>query len=158
MQKSSKIVYFFVSLVFFILLDFFVTQNVIKWSEVLPNNPVFRFVFVENTGAAFSLLQNSKVFLICFALVATLGIIYFTIKQINGISPLTLFFTSILSAGIFCNMFERITLGFVRDYIKLNFVEFPIFNVSDMLINIGVFAIVVIIIKNNYTKNNETDN
>lgn len=158
MSKNSKVAYFLIAFVFFILLDLFVTKNIITWSEALPDNPVFRFIFVENTGAAFSLLQNSKLFLIAFSLIAIISIIFYTIKQIDNISVFTLFFTSLLSAGIFCNMYERIMLGFVRDYIKLNFIDFPIFNISDMFINIGVFAIVVIIIKNNYTKNNESSN
>ena len=63
-----------------------------------------------------------------------------------------------MCAGILCNLCERIFYGFVRDYIKLNFIDFPIFNISDIFINVSVIAIVIIIIKNNFIKNNETDN
>ena len=51
-----------------------------------------------------------------------------------------------LSAGIGGNLHERIALGFVRDYIQLNFVNFPVFNISDIFINLGVIAIIVIIL------------
>ena len=53
-----------------------------------------------------------------------------------------------LIAGILCNTYERIVFGYVRDFFKLNFVNFPVFNISDVFINISVFAIVIIIIKN----------
>ena len=71
---------------------------------------------------------------------------------------LTVFWIALLVAGIFCNLGERILLGYVRDFFKLNFVNFPVFNISDIFINVSVFAIVFIIIKYKYTKNNENNN
>ena len=41
---------------------------------------------------------------------------------------------------------ERIVLGYVRDYIHLNFMNFPIFNVADIFITIGVIALVAILL------------
>ena len=49
-------------------------------------------------------------------------------------------------------MCERIFFGYVRDFIKLNFVDFPVFNISDIFINIGVLGLIFIILKNNYFK------
>ena len=68
------------------------------------------------------------------------------------------FWAAMLIAGISCNMYERIVFGYVRDFFKLNFIEFPVFNISDIFINISVLAIIIIIIKNKYLKNNETNN
>ena len=73
----------------------------------------------------------------------------FHIKKFSGFE---LFFTSLLLSGIFNNMSERIIFGFVRDYIKLNFINFPVFNISDIFINIGVFGLIFMIIKKNYFK------
>lgn len=158
MTKTSKITYFFISTVFFILCDMYFSNIVIDYVEELPNNPVFDLIFVKNTGAAFSILQNSKVFLVAFALLAILGISAYLIKHIQRTSVITTFWTAMLIAGIFCNMYERLAFGYVRDFFKLNFVNFPVFNISDIFINISVFAIVVIIIKHNYfKKNNETN-
>ena len=44
------------------------------------------------------------------------------------------------------NCHERIVFGYVRDYIQLNFVNFPIFNVADIFITIGVIALIVILL------------
>ena len=58
-------------------------------------------------------------------------------------------------AGVFCNLFERIIDGFVTDYIRLNFVTFPIFNLSDVFINIGAFLVICNILFNNEHKKSE---
>ena len=97
--------------------------------ETMPSNPVFDLIFIQNTGAAFSILENSKIFLISF-------------------SAFAIFWASLLIAGVFCNMYERIAYGYVRDFFKLNFIDFPVFNISDIFINISVVAIVIIIITN----------
>jgi signal peptidase II len=57
-----------------------------------------------------------------------------------------------LISGIGCNLYERLHFGYVRDFIKLNFIDFPVFNISDIFINIGVIALIFIIIKNKYLK------
>lgn len=159
MSKPSKISYFLLTFIFFIILDFFCTDLFLDNIYNIPENPIFDLVFVQNQGAAFNILNGSKLFLISFSVLAIIGIIFYTLRQINKTSTIALFFVSLLLSGVFTNMFERITYGFVRDYIRLLFIDFPVFNLSDIFINIGVFALVIIIIKNNYSnKKNETDN
>lgn len=153
MSKTSKLLYFFVSIIFFIVFDLFFTELIINTLRFKPSeNPVFDLIFVQNTGAAFSILENSKIFLIAFSVLAVLLILIYAIKNITKYSVMAVFWTSILVAGISCNLYERIAFGYVRDFFKLNFVDFPVFNISDIFINLSVFAIVVIIIKNNYLK------
>lgn len=158
MTKTSKIIYFFVSVVFFIVFDIFFSNMMLKSLETFPENPLLDLIFVQNTGAAFNILQNSKIFLICFALGAIAWIIFYTLRHIEKASGFSLFWVALLTSGVFCNMYERISLGYVRDFFKLNFVNFPVFNISDIFINVSVFAIVVIIIKHNFKKSNETGN
>ena len=116
--------------------------------ETMPTNPVFDLIFIQNTGAAFSILENSKIFLISFSALAILTMIFYLIKHIQKASTFAIFWTSLLIAGVFCNMYERIAYGYVRDIFKLNFIDFPVFNISDIFINISVVAIVIIIITN----------
>ena len=66
-------------------------------------------------------------------------------NHIRNIHLISVSFISLLSAGIMANCHERIVLGFVRDYIHLNFMNFPIFNVADLFITIGVIAFVCIL-------------
>lgn len=152
MTKNSKIVYLFISAIFFIMLNLFLTDIIIINGYKLIPNPIFNITYVQNQGAAFNILEGYKVFLILFSCIAIIGILLYVIKNIKSISTIGIFFVSMLVAGIFNNMLERILLGYVRDFIQLNFVDFPIFNISDIFINISVIAIVIIISKNNYLK------
>ena len=153
MSKLSKIIYFFVSIVFFILFDFYLSERILTELRFkLPENNLFDLIFVQNTGAAFSIFENSKIFLIAFSVVAIILILVYAIRNISKYSAVACFWTAMLVAGISCNLYERIAFGYVRDFIKINFIEFPVFNISDIFINISVLALVVIIIKNNYLK------
>jgi len=152
MTRSSKIVYLFISVLFFILFNGFLTDIIIQNGYRLAENPVLQVLYVENIGAAFNIFEGYRVFLILFAATAMSVILFFTIKQIKRIPVFGLFFVSLLLAGIFNNMLERIMFGFVRDFIKLKFVDFPVFNISDLFINIAVIGIVFIILKYGYFK------
>ena len=151
MQKASKITYLLITTVFFIIFDIFFSGLIINSVRfTMPENPLLDLIYVQNTGAAFSILENSKLFLIGFSFFSIAGILSYCIINIKRYSVFTLYWISMLLAGIFCNLYERMVFGYVRDFFKLNFVNFPVFNISDIFINISVFAIVVIIIKNNY--------
>ena len=118
----------------------------------IPENQVLDLIFVQNTGAAFSILQNSKWFLIAFSVIAIFLILNYIYRHVSKYSTIALLWVSLLIAGISCNLYERVIFGYVRDFFKLNFIEFPVFNLSDVFINISVVAIVFIIIKNKYIK------
>ena len=148
MSKTSKILYFLISSIFFVIFDSYFSNIILQNIINMPPNPVIDLVFVQNTGAAFSILQNSAAFLIGFSIIALTGIIIYLIKNIKRISTISIFWVALLCAGIFCNTYERIVYGFVRDFFKLNFINFPVFNISDIFINVSVFAIVIIIVKN----------
>ena len=148
MTKASKISYFLVSIIFFIAFDIYFSNIMMSCVKTMPSNPVFDLIFIQNTGAAFSILENSKIFLISFSAFAILAMIIYLIKNIQKASTFAIFWASLLIAGVFCNMYERIVYGYVRDFFKLNFIDFPVFNISDIFINISVVAIVIIIITN----------
>lgn len=150
-KKISKYFYFSVCFAFFVFLtlylsDFIVSQLLHGFSY---SNAVFSLNYVENTGAAFSLLKDSRELLIIVSVAAICAIIGYIMKNVSRISMKAIFFLSMLSAGIGGNLHERIALGFVRDYIQLNFIDFPVFNISDIFINIGVIAIIIMLLKKN---------
>lgn len=159
MTKASKIAYLITTSIFLIIFDLYFSGIILDSLRFkLEENPVFDLIFVQNTGAAFSILENSKVFLILFSAAAVFIILFYAIKNVSKFSAMAGFWAAMLIAGISCNMYERIAYGYVRDFFKLNFVEFPVFNISDIFINISVLAIIIIIIKNKYLRNNETNN
>ena len=159
MNKFNKIVYFIVSVIFFMVFDLYFSELILN--ELRHNfvpNPLFDLIFVQNTGAAFSILEDYKLFLIIFSIVAILIILVYAAKHVEKFSTISGFWAAMLVAGISCNLYERIMFGYVRDFIKLNFIDFPVFNISDIFINVGVLALIVIIVKNKYLKNNDYKN
>ncbi len=148
MEKASKLIYFVVCYVFFIFTDLYLSDMMV---EQLSNgyklsNPVFSLNYIKNTGAAFSILQDSRELLIILSMVALVLLALYVIKHIKSISLKSVFFISLLSAGIAGNLHERIVYGYVRDFFQLNFINFPVFNISDIFINIGVIALIILIL------------
>ena len=148
MEKASKLIYFAVCYIFFIFTEFYLSNMMV---EQLTNgyrlsNPVFSLNYIKNTGAAFSILQDSRELLIILSMIALVLLALHVIKHIKTISLKAIFFISLLSAGIAGNLHERIVYGYVRDFFQLNFINFPVFNISDIFINIGVIALIILIL------------
>ena len=151
MSKNSKLCYLIFSYLFFIAFDIFFSNLILNSLRFnFKQNAFIDLIFVQNEGAAFSILENAKVFLILFSILAIISIFGYIVKNINKFSLFVSYWVAMLLAGISCNLYERITLGYVRDFFKLNFVDFPVFNISDIFINLAVIALIIIIIKNRW--------
>lgn len=148
MSNNSKLFYLWIALGFFFCLDFYFSGLIANYilTRGSIQNELLSLIYVKNTGAAFSILENATTLLIIFSLGALFWILHWTLNNIKRLGPVFLFWTSLLCAGILCNLYERVHFGFVRDFFKLNFVNFPVFNISDVFINIGVFAILILVI------------
>jgi len=132
------IFYFFSNL---ILLDFGNQLRKISYNDFFATfqNPIFSIIHTKNTGAAFGMFQNNAYILALFSLAVLLFIFYYMYKKVNFEQKLELFSLSLFSAGALGNLVERLTQGVVIDYIKLNFIEFPVFNAFDIMICSGAF-------------------
>lgn len=110
------------------------------------NNAVFSLKYMQNTGAAFSLMKDYPFALIVISVSALVILFAYIIRHAGTMSYNGIFLLSIMMSGIFCNLYERVILGYVRDFINLNFVNFPVFNFSDILICTSVFAIIILLL------------
>lgn len=144
----SKFGYFCVTCSFFTFLNFhFSTIIANKLSQGWHfSSSLIKLIYVENTGAAFSIMQDSTKFLIILSLIALWGIFYYVIRNLENLYMKEIFFVSFLVSGILGNLYERIFFGYVRDFFDLAFINFPIFNISDIFINIGVLGIIILIL------------
>lgn len=98
--------------------------------------------YLRNYGAAYSILQNQQgFFTIVTLLVLTVAIWYF-IKHIRG-SLWLLSSLSLVIAGGMGNFIDRIRLGYVVDMFHLDFIDFPVFNVADMCLTVGVVVLFI---------------
>lgn len=147
MSKTSKYIYFAFCYIFFIFVDIYTTNIMVENLEngFKLDNPVFSLNYIKNTGAAFSILQDAREILIILSVIALVLLIMYVIKHIKKISLKGCFFIALLSGGIAGNLHERIVFGYVRDFFQINLFNFPVFNISDIFINVGVIALIILI-------------
>jgi len=115
-----------------------------SYSQMLTRaNPILSFIYTTNTGSAFSLFEGKVHFLSAFSICALVGILIYVYKKVAFEDKFKILALTLLSAGVFGNLYERLTLGYVVDYIKLNFVNFAVFNFFDVMICTAVFILML---------------
>lgn len=109
--------------------------------EVLPG--IVRLTYVQNHGAAFSMLQNQQwLFALIFVLFAA-AIIWEFSKKRMPFTTLERFCIVAVFAGGLGNMIDRLRMGYVVDMIATEFMDFPVFNVADCFITCGCILLMV---------------
>ena len=113
--------------------------------NIIPN--LLNFTLVKNKGAAFSLFSNSTGFLTIISILTSLLLITIILKfpprsywNLNGLAYLL--------GGTLGNGIDRLSKGYVLDFLELVNIDFPIFNVADISINIAIVCFIIDIIKN----------
>jgi signal peptidase II len=134
-----------------VLLD----QIVKRWvlAVLVPHGPiplisgVLELLYVENRGAAFGIMQNRQWFFMIITVVVLLGLfwIYPRIPEGRRYLPLRLCVVFI-AAGALGNMIDRITRGYVVDFIYFKLIDFPVFNIADIYVTCSAFALIYLLI------------
>ncbi len=100
---------------------------------------VFHITRAHNTGAAFGLLQNSPAVLVAVSTLLILLIMYGLVRSGRRRSGLASYGWAVVMAGAAGNLYDRLRYGYVIDFLDLR--VWPVFNVADMGICIGVFLV-----------------
>ena len=146
-QKVRQLLFFAVGLIVSIGLD--------QWTKALAvaklkgNQPfvlingVFEFYYSENRGAAFGMLQGRQLIIAAFVLAAAVFVLI-RMPSERRFLPLTacLF---LLVSGAAGNMIDRISQGYVVDFLYFKLIDFPIFNVADCYVVIATFLLMILI-------------
>ena len=109
--------------------------------EVIPN--LFYLTYIENRGAAFGILQGRTGFL---SVVVALVLIAAITSLLSGkiTSKFLTWSFSLVIAGGFGNLIDRIVRGFVVDYLDFSALfGFPVFNFADCCVVAGTFMILI---------------
>lgn len=108
---------------------------------------VLEFYYLENHGAAFSMLQDAKVFFLVVAIAAMAFIVWFLHRMpLTGrMLPLRILAVCV-AAGAMGNLIDRMRLGYVRDFIYFSLINFPVFNVADIYVTVSVAVLIVLIL------------
>ena len=104
-------------------------------------------VIVFNTGAGFGILAGRPIFLIVLTIILiTVFILFFVMKHVKGEQPVSVLLgvaAGFVVGGCFGNLYDRLVFGYVRDFLNFQFMNFPVFNVADICLCVGIALLVV---------------
>lgn len=143
--KGSRLVLFWLVVILVVAIDqgtkAGVREIVDHGSQVLIPG-LLNLVHVENAGAAFSMGQGAGPFFIVIAAAFLLGSLYvvWSTKEL----PLSLVVSiGLVAGGGVGNMIDRIIDGSVSDFLATTFIDFPVFNVADICVTVGIICSIV---------------
>ncbi len=110
--------------------------------EIIIIPKVLSILFVKNTGAAFSLFSNNTI-LLTIINALFIVILHLLIKKEKDLSKFSCLSLGLIMGGMFGNLLDRIIHHGVIDFIYLRIINFPVFNIADMGITIGVLLLIV---------------
>ena len=111
--------------------------------QTIPLWPgVFHFTYVTNTGAAFSLFSQNGEWLKWLSLLVSLGLI-----ALGALTHLSNRWEQVgygfILGGALGNGIDRMLAGEVVDFLDFRLIQFPIFNLADVCINIGIACLLI---------------
>ena len=124
------------------LVKYLVVQN-IPLGEYVPFLPhILDLTYVQNTGAAFSLLEEHTWILTIVSLVVSVLLVVLLVKKVFP-RPFAMAALSMVLAGAVGNLIDRALLGYVTDMFETLFMRFAVFNVADICVVVGGIAAAV---------------
>lgn len=117
---------------------------------------ILSLTYIQNRGAAWSILEGQMLFFFIITVIAVSIITYLLIKY-RAEHWLLLLGLSFVLAGALGNFIDRMRLGYVVDMFQTEFITFPIFNVADTTLFIGVACIFVYTIFEEKLKGKQND-
>ena len=148
MKKTLKQYWIMLTIVPAILILDQVTKAIVRanipfgtvWMPWEWLRPVLKFVYWENTGAAFGLFQDGgTIFGIMAVLVSIFIIVYY--PKVPQSETLTRVALSMQMAGALGNLIDRIVFGPVTDFISVS--TFAVFNIADSSITVGTALLIL---------------
>ena len=129
-----KRIYFILLSIFIFVGDQLTKYFISKYSISLINKNlfVFKIDYVKNYGAAFNILEGNRI-LLSIVSISISVLLFYSIISKNNICRIDLYSFSFILGGTIGNGIDRISKGYVIDFINLNFINFPVFNIADIL-------------------------
>ena len=122
--------------------------------EIVIIPKLLSIFYVENTGAAFSMLQDNTIFLTVINALFII-VLHMFIKKEKDLSKFSCLSLGLIMGGMFGNLLDRIIHHGVIDFIYISLIDFPVFNIADMGITIGVVLLIISFILEKRSKNEQ---
>lgn len=150
MSQKAKIIALLVGIdvIFFDqIIKYFIIRKIPESGIFLINNTTLSFQLekVLNTNIAFGLpIPKLLIFILTFSIIGILTLILIKNKERYSNKLLTAMVATIAAAT--SNLADRITYGGVVDYLSISIYNFhwPVFNLADMIIVLGIFSLIII--------------
>ena len=145
-----NIIFFAIALVVVVL------DQLTKWwiqsnfylGQAVPETGFFRLVYVQNTGAAFSIFYGHVGVLAVVSIIGAIVILTYNFVIARRFpyleTPMNKIALGLILGGTLGNLIDRMWLSYVRDFIAVGI--WPIFNVADSATDVGVFIFALSII------------
>ncbi len=139
MKNKKLLIISLITILIDILSKLLVVNNLIENQSISIIKKILNITYAKNTGVAFSFLDGNKIFII----IATIIILIILIKHIKNtyIDKIEQIGYGLIIGGAIGNLIDRIIYGHVIDFIDFRIINYPIFNLADTAIVIGVFII-----------------
>ena len=126
-------------------------MKVLTEIKIIPN--FFSIYYVENKGAAFSIL-NGKTYIFIIVALVLLFLIDRYLKE-EKFTKLSIISLGMIIGGIVGNLIDRLLYHSVIDYLSFNIFgyNFPIFNIADIGITVGCFLYIIELIRRSINEN-----
>lgn len=110
---------------------------------------VFELLYSENRGAAFGMLQGRQGFFFLIAAVVLAAACFFMYRMPGWREAPRYHWLKIciilITSGAVGNMIDRLTQGFVVDFLYFKLIDFPIFNVADIYVTVATAVLLILV-------------
>lgn len=138
-----------IAIVLLILCDQYIKYYTATNFELYQTKPIvdgiLNFTYIHNHGAGWGILAGQRLFFIVVTVIIIIYLFYILIKQRHQ-KWYKLIWIGVILAGAFGNLIDRILLGYVIDMFDLVFFDFPIFNVADVALTVGIIGLIIVTI------------
>lgn len=153
-SSKSKGLFILLDILFFVLLVILdqITKNLAV--VYLKDKPayviwdgVFELHYLENSGAAFGMLQNQKVLFVSIAAVilVIIGFVLLKLPRNKHYAMLEILLV-LIASGAVGNMIDRVQFNYVVDFFYFKLIDFPIFNVADIYVSVSCVLLAILVI------------
>jgi len=142
MKQTKLLIIFFFVLFLDQFTKYIIRANLLVKESIPVIKGIFSITYLRNTGVSFSLFKGFNLLFIFISVIIFGFFVFIYLKKRKYPVQFALIF-----AGIIGNLIDRILFGSVTDF--FNFHVWPVFNIADSSIFIGVLWLIIILIRNN---------
>ena len=127
------------------VVKFLVRANIPLGGDVpfLPH--ILQLTYVQNTGAAFSLLEEHTWILTIVSLVVSVLLVVLLVKKVFP-RPFAMAALSMVLAGAVGNLIDRMVQSYVVDFFYFELIDFPVFNVADIYVTVSMIVLLLLVL------------